>query len=101
MKAQVFQRALLLFKGAGSSEALSSQELTLLKSNSGLFFCSIHMLGFCVITIWEMEQALNGIKFIATIQNALEIQGTRNSRGESVADYLLRLLSCHFLKCVR
>lgn len=48
-----------------------------------------------------MEQALNGIKFIATIQNALEIQGTRNSRGESVADYLLRLLSCHFLKCVR
>lgn len=64
---------------------LSSRELTLLKS-SVWFFSSIHMLGFCVITIWEMEQALNGIKFIATTQNALEIQGTRDSRVSSVAD---------------
>lgn len=63
---------------------LSSRELTLLKS--AVFFFSVHVLGFCVITVWEMEQALNGIKFIATTQNALEIQSTRNSRVSTVAD---------------
>lgn len=53
---------------------------------SSVFFFSIHVLGFCVITVWEMEQALNGIKFIATTQNALEIQSTHNSRVSTVAD---------------
>lgn len=52
--------------------------------SSGFF--SIHVLGFCVITVWEMEQALNGIKYIATTQNALEIQSTHNSRVSTVAD---------------
>lgn len=37
---------------------------------------SIRMLGFFVISIWAMEQALNGIKFITTTPNALEIQST-------------------------
>lgn len=44
---------------------------------------SIHRLGFCVISIWEMEQALNGIKFITTTQNALEIQSTHRVSAAS------------------
>lgn len=86
VKAQVFK--MLMFKEGGASKVHNSSHWFL------NCFLPFDELGVCVKPIREMEQALNGIKFITIALNAFEIQ--RNSRLATAS----KLAFCHFVKCV-